>query len=298
MFSLKLPSALALGLAVLGQIGTDPSSFPRPSKVIGLEEMLEKVGVVATDPTRFPRQQKVVGLEEVLEKADVVAIVTAYYDGKTKEGKPFLESNPPLVLVRPISIFKFNGDYREGSFINIVWQTSKKSKPPEEGGEPILLPDGSAYMVYLKRKNLHTFERYSKDWSFFKLAQAPNVMAFNIHPAWRLIAEVSPFLSQVGDQISFRYYGTHLGERPFQGSSPVLPPGGLTLLDVKRRQQVTAKNPGKTLQVDFGLPKGATVIHEIDLTKHFDLNKPGEYWLFEGKVPLRFEVSDKVQVLK
>src|SRR5581483_10367779 len=241
----------------------------------------------------FPRPAQPYGFAKAMKDADVVAVVRIIGVDKIKGGGTFLESKPPGVYVRPLAVFRGEAE----SEWSILWQTRKGEKPREGKDNPVVMPEFTDYMVYLKKKSPHYYERFSADWSFHNMPAAPNVLLRDIHPAWRLVAEVAPYFSQVGEQVRYRYYGTVLGEWPFKGTSK-FSPQALTLIDVKRRQQLFPKNSVKPLDVEFGLPKGATVIHEMDLTKHFDLSQPGEYWLFEGKVPLRFEVSDKVQVLK
>ncbi len=261
----------------------------------------KKEGNITTVPPVF----KPIPFEEMLAKADFVGIVEIVAIPKIIKGQPFLESIPPEVDVRPIAALKEEGVTNK---ISINWQT--KPMPSDDvrrGDKPIKMPGFGKYLVYLKKKKDNTFEWFNENWSYKKMPETPNVIVpeklvpelFNeTVRKWRVIEEVSPFISKVGQPVYYRYYRTRLDDETYEGPTYTWPASNFIIIDLTRKRKLVPKDPGKQVKLQEVVPKGATVIHELELSKHFDLTNPGEYWVLTGFGLLRFEVSDKIRIIE
>jgi|SRR5581483_3424227 len=246
----------------------------------------------------FPPIVKPIPFQEVFGKADFIGIVEISTVPGGANGSEFLETSPPEVACRPVSVLK--GEVTGP--IHIRWQTKKDFGGHTLGGKqdkPIRMPTPGEYMVYLKRGKENVYERFSEGWSFRRMPPVPNVVIpeFSLgQNKWRAVTEVAPFISQVGDKVHYRFYRTRLDDETFEGAGWNWPASVLTVIDFTRKQVLLPKQPGMRVRTQERVAKGGTVVHEIELTRHFDLSRPGEYWVLEQYAPLRFEVSNKVQI--
>ena len=251
-----------------------------------------KVALVSALPTGL----KAVLFEEVYRNADFIGIVEIV----AVPGRRYLESNPPTIVCRVKAVLR--GESKPGSSIPILWQTKADQRAcfaDADTDNTIHLPSAGEYLVYLRRHKGAVFERFSEAWSFQRIPVVPNVVMQQLslmEKKWRALTEVSPFISEVGDKVRYRFYRTRVDEETFEGDTYNFSADVLTVIDYTRKRVLSPKDPGTRIKAHESVPRGRTVIHEIELTRHFDLSQPGEYWILNGDGLLRFEVSDKVLI--
>jgi len=225
--------------------------------------------------------------ETMQERADFIGIVEVLSNSRAKPDAPISANNPALVAVRPLVVYK--GD--PSKQFRIVWLTRR-----EEGITYPMpqVPAAGKFMVYLKKNDTPgLFGRFSDDWSLQKIPETPNVLYSRSSPLWRGTIEISPFISTVGERIVYRHYSTRLDSEPYEGTNLTMSASLLTLIDFTRKKRLFPVIPDKRTEYKDVVPHGATRVHEVELSKHFDLSRPGEYWLLTGVGPMRFEVVGK-----
>lgn len=235
----------------------------------------------------IPEPTKPPNFDDIIAMADFVGIVEIL---KMPQGT-FHEDNPPIILARSDQVLKG----KEEEKISIIWQTKPElAEPIDNITKPIKMPLlEKKYMVYLIKKG-NAYERCNQRLSFLLMPEGSRMII--ITKRWRFVFEVFPYISKVGDPIFYRYCRTQVGKELYEGKGKRFSFINQTVYDFTRKKKVNPKVTGKYIDVSEYVPKGSTIIDEIELTKMYDLTKPGEYWLFEFGVPLRFEISDKIQI--